>query len=206
MTEALLFDLGGVIMDIDRMRAVRAFEELGMPDADAFFDPYRQRGILGDLEAGQISEKEFLDAVRPMFTRPVTDGEIVNGLCRFLIGIPAERLERLKALRAAGYRVGLLSNTNPIMWNAFILPEFMKLGGDISDYFDDVVTSFEAGCCKPDPVIFNLALERMAITPGETTFYDDGRGNLQEAARLGLHTELVDNADPARSFMTLNRL
>ena len=191
LTPALLFDLGGVIMKIDRMEAVKAFQSLGMADADAFFDPYQQSGSFGLLEAGQITPERFRDDVRPRFRPGVTDDEIDEALCRFLIEIPAERLHRLSELRRKGHKVYMLSNTNRIMWDRFIIPEFRKLGGDLSDYFDGVVTSFEAGVCKPDERIYNYAVSKLGLTPEETTFFDDGPANIEAAQALGFKTRHV---------------
>lgn len=190
-------------MDIDRSRAVSAFAELGMADADSFFDPYLQRGYFLQLEQGLISPEEFRACVRPLFGRPVSDEEIDRGLDRFLIGIPAERLERLRALRRAGHGVYLLSNTNPIMWNGFILNEFRKLGGDISDYFNGVVTSFNAKVCKPDARIYRMAAEQFGIAPESTTFFDDGPANCSAAEQLGFKVRLVDERN---NFMKLTEL
>lgn len=203
MTKNLMFDLGGVIMDIDRRRAVKAFEELGMADADSFFDPYLQRGHFLQLEQGLVTPEQFRADIRPLFSRPVTDGEIDRGLDRFLIGIPAVRLERLAALRRAGYKVYMLSNTNPIMWNGFILNEFRKLGGSVGDYFDGIATSFEAKVCKPDARIYEYALAKFGIEAGETTFYDDGEANVEAARALGIHAEHVT---AGRDFMKLTAL
>lgn len=185
LTPALLFDLGGVIMKIERMNAVKAFEALGMADADSFFDPYMQHGAFGLLEAGQITAARFRDEVRPKFRPGVTDEEIDEALCRFLLGIPRERLERLAELRRKGYKVYMLSNTNTIMWNRDILPEFRKLGGELSDYFDGTVTSFEAGVCKPDARIYDYAVGKLGLDPAQTTFFDDGPANVEAARRLG---------------------
>lgn len=200
MKATLLFDLGGVIMEIDRLRAVKAFQQLGMDNADDFFDPYCQRGLFLQLERGEISPAEFRDAVRQLFSRHVSDDEIDAGLMQFLIGIPVERLERLQALRRAGNKVFLLSNTNPIMWNAFISSEFRKLGGDISSYFDGGVTSFEAKCCKPDERIYRLAVQNLGIVPADTVFFDDGLTNVEAARALGFKAEHV-TADS--DFMSL---
>lgn len=191
MTSDLLFDLGGVIMDIDRNRAVRAFAKLGMADANAFFDPYRQRGYFLQLEQGSLTPERFRDVIRPLFSRPVTDEEIDAGLFEFLCGIPTERLNRLASLRADGHGVYLLSNTNAIMWEGNIIPEFRKLGGSIADYFDGVITSFEVGCCKPDPRIFHMAVDRFGLNPADTTFFDDGAANVEAARLLGFRAELV---------------
>lgn len=187
-------------MDIERERAVEAFAALGMADADAFFDPYTQRGLFLQLEQGAISADEFRNRVRPLFSRPVSDEEIDCALNRFLIGIPDERLRRLKQLRSQGHGVYLLSNTNPIMWNSFIAQEFKKLGETVNDYFDGIVTSFEAKICKPDPRIFRLAAEKFGIDPAETTFFDDGAANCEAARKLGFNAELI-TAD--NSFMKL---
>ncbi|MBE6304362.1 MAG: HAD family phosphatase [Bacteroidales bacterium] len=200
MKATLLFDLGGVIMDIDRLRAVKAFQQLGMDNADDFFDPYCQRGLFLQLEQGLISPEEFRSAVRPLFSRNVSDEEIDAGLMKFLIGIPEERLLRLLDLRRAGCKVFLLSNTNPIMWNAFISSEFRKLGGDFSTYFDGGVTSFEAKCCKPDARIYQLAQQKLGIIPAETVFFDDGLANVEAARQLGFGAEHVT---PENDFMTL---
>jgi len=200
MTSDLLFDLGGVIMDIDRNRAVRAFAKLGMADADAFFDPYRQRGYFLQLEQGSLTPESFRDVIRPLFSRSVTDDEIDAGLFEFLCGIPSERLDRLASLRAAGHGVYLLSNTNAIMWEGNIIPEFCKLGRSIADYFDGVITSFEAGCCKPDPRIFRMAIDRFGLEPANTTFFDDGSANVEAARSFGFRAELV-SAD--NTFMEL---
>lgn len=190
-------------MDIDRTRAAKAFERLGMKSAGSFFDPYVQQGLFGLLEEGRISSERFYAEVKPLFSRPVTDDEIARGLCEFLLGIPDERLRRLAELRRAGYKVCMLSNTNPIMWEHFILPEFKKLGGDITDYFDGVVASFEVGCCKPDPRIYRYAVEHLGIDPAATTFFDDGEVNVEGARKCGFNAVHV-TAD--NGFMKLTRI
>lgn len=200
MTPSLMFDLGGVIIDIDRNRAVESFRRLGMKTARDFFDPYRQQGHFLLLEEGAVTPAQFRNNIRPLFSRPVTDNEIDRGLFDFLIGIPEQRLSRLADLRRQGHRVYLLSNTNAIMWTGAILPEFTKLGGDINDYFDGIITSFQARCCKPDARIFHLACSRFGIEPAETTFFDDSAANVNAARALGFRAELVD---PQNDFMSL---
>lgn len=190
-------------MNIDRLQAVNAFSRLGMKDADSFFDPYQQRGLFGLLEEGKISAKEFRRDVKPLFNRDVTDEEIDRGLFEFLRGIPEERLIRLEALRQAGHGVYLLSNTNPIMWDGYILPEFTKLGKNFNAYFDGDVESFRVGMCKPHADIFRYTLKSLNLDPAETTFFDDGAANVEAARKCGLHAEHVT---PENDFMSLTKL
>ena len=195
MIKNLLFDLGGVIMDLKRSRCVEEFRRLGMADADDFFDEYKQKGPLLKMECGEIGADEFRRQVREFIAAPVTDAMIDRALLSFLDGIPESRLDQLRALRRQ-YRVYMLSNTNPLMWEGYILPEFRKQGQDVNAYFDGVVTSFRAGVCKPDRRIFDYTVETLGIVPEETLFFDDSAANTEAASRLGFHTAHVkDNRD-----------
>lgn len=184
MIKNLLFDLGGVIMDIRRQNCEEAFRALGMPDIGDFLGDYGQTGPFAALEEGAIEPPQFRDELRRHIPRPVTDSEIDDAFNRFLIGIPVKRLEMLRQLRRR-YRVYLLSNTNPIMWNSKIADEFRREGLTREDYFDGMVTSFEAKCYKPDPAIFRYAEKTLAIDPDETLFFDDSRANVNTAIALG---------------------
>ncbi|MDE5594673.1 MAG: HAD family phosphatase [Muribaculaceae bacterium] len=199
MIKNLLFDLGGVIMDIEKDRCVEAFARLDLPDAPSYFGEYSQKGPFMLLEEGAITTDEFHRSLREDIRRDVTDAEIDHAFCQFLIGIPPHRLAELRKLRE-NYRIYLLSNTNPIMWNSTIRDEFTKEGRMREDYFDGMVTSFEARSLKPDEKIFRYAEQHLGIKPEETIFLDDSQRNLDAAARLGFHTLLVA---PGTEFATL---
>ncbi len=191
MIKNLLFDLGGVIMNLDRDRCVRAFEALGMRDADEFLGVYGQKGAFLALERGDIDADEFRREIRPLFDREVTDEEIDSAFNQFLTGIPQERLRALRQLRKR-YGVYLLSNTNPIMMNGFIAEQFRQEEGmEMKDYFDGVVASYVAKCYKPDREIFDYACEKCGIKPEETLFFDDSQANVDAARALGFYAELV---------------
>lgn len=180
----LLFDLGGVIMDLDRDRCVRAFESLGMADADDFLGVYGQKGAFLALEKGDIDAREFRRQIRPMFDRPVSDAEIDEAFNRFLLGIPRHRLETLRRLRDR-YGIYLLSNTNPIMFDGFIANEFRQEGREMADYFDGMVASYKAKCYKPDQEIFDYTRHTCGINGGETLFFDDSEANVEAARKAG---------------------
>lgn len=186
----LLFDLGGVIMDIERQRCVDAYRRLGMAHPEQFLGDYVQQGPFMMIESGEISPGEFRSTMREYLPADVTDSQIDEAFFQFLIGIPEHRLRQLRELRA-NHGIYLLSNTNPIMWNGKIKEEFTKEGLTREDYFDGMVTSFEAKSMKPDSQIFHYTVEKLGIKPEETLFLDDSQANLDAAAALGFMTALV---------------
>lgn len=199
MIKNLLFDLGGVIMDIRRLNCVASFERLGMKDADNFLGEYSQKGPFLQLEEGAISEEEFRTAVRALIDGEVSDEQIDSAFCDFLVGIPKYRLEQLRQLKKS-YNIYMLSNTNSIMWRSRIAEDFRQEGLEREDYFDGIVTSFEAQSIKPDAKIFHTIVEKLGINPDETLFLDDSQKNLDAAAQLGFHTLLVT---PGSEFFEL---
>ncbi len=199
MIKNLLFDLGGVIMDIRRLNCVASFERLGMKDADSFLGEYSQKGPFLQLEEGAISEAEFRTAVRQFIDGEVSDEQIDSAFCDFLVGIPKYRLEQLRELKKQ-YGIYMLSNTNSIMWHSRIAEDFRQEGLEREDYFDGIVTSFEARSIKPDAKIFHTVVEKLGIKPEETLFLDDSQKNLDAAAVLGFQTLLVT---PGSEFFEL---
>lgn len=190
-----MFDLGGVIMEIERMNAVKALEALGMRDVDKMLGDYGQTGPFLQLEKGEISPEEFHREIHKLMPAGVTDDQIDEAFEKFLVGIPVERLRKLEELHK-DYNIYLLSNTNKIMWDGFIADEFRKDGHDMSYYFDGTVASFEAKAYKPDAEIFRIAERRFGIKPEETIFFDDSKANCEAAAKLGFRTEWIGPENP----------
>ena len=204
MIKNLLFDLGGVIVDIRRESCVEAFESLGLKDADSYFGDYAQTGVFMQIEDGSISVDGFHAYLRERLPEGVTDKQIDEAFQKFIIGIPVRRLEQLRQLRDRGFGIYLLSNTNPIMWDGVLAENFRKEGRERADYFDGMVTSFEAGCAKPDAAIFRRVVEDCHIKPEETLFFDDSEANVEAARALGFNavhvapgTEFMDYIDRA---------
>ena len=187
----LLFDLGGVIMNIRRENCVAALEAIGIADADEMLGLYAQKGSFAQLEDGAITADQFRNAMRSRASRPITDSEIDNALNCFLIGIPRERLRALERLHGK-YNIYMLSNTNPIMFNSKIDAEFRQDGHDVNYYFDGLCLSYVEGCSKPEAKIFESVLERFDIRADETLFFDDSQTNIDAARAIGFNVQLVE--------------
>ena len=193
----LLFDLGGVIMNLRRENCVEALEQLGLKEADEMLGLYCQTGPFMQLEEGKITPAEFRAEIHRRIGCEVSDAEMDDAFNRFLLGIPVERLRALESLRKQ-YKIYMLSNTNAIMFDSKIKTDFQIDGKNREDYFDGMCLSYEEGCAKPDPQIFHNVLDKFGIKAEETLFFDDSQANLEAAARLGFRTWLVE---PGTEFM-----
>lgn len=188
MIKNLLFDLGGVIIDIRRQNCIDSFTRLGMGRVAELLDDYVQRGPAKDIEDGTIDQARFCQAIREYTGVHATDEDICSAFASFIIGAPVGRLQALRRLQQH-YRTLYLSNTNPIMWERAINPQFGQEGLAIDDYFTGGgVKSYDAGVMKPDPAIFHILERQTGIIPAETLFYDDSARNCEIAASLGYHT------------------
>lgn len=185
----LVFDFGGVLIDIDRQRCVDAFRALGFEQAEHLIGKYRQAGIFRDFELGDISSEVFCQSIRNEAGTPVEDEQIIEAWGRMLVGMAPEKLEKLLSLRSR-YKVYLLSNTNVLHWHAS-LRLFERDGHEVSDYFDDIFLSFEMHRNKPDRDIFQSVANRAGILPHETLLIDDSAANCETARSLGWHTHRV---------------
>ena len=187
----LIFDLGGVVIDLKRENAVAALTALGIEGVDQLLGLYRQEEPFLSLETGRLTSAEFFDEMRRRARAGVTDREIESAFNAFLIGLPVERLRALRSLREDGFKVYGLSNTNAVMFNSWIREAFMQEGLKVNDYFDGLVLSFEEGMCKPDPDLFMTVVKRYGLDPVETVMLDDSRKNCEAAESVGLRSACV---------------
>lgn len=192
----IIFDLGGVIIDIKREAAAKALEEIGIVEADRLLGEYEQKGVFLLLEEGRLSDSEMYDSLLPMCSPGTTCTDIKTAFEKFLTGIPVERLRRIDQLRKKGYSTYVLSNTNPIFYNDWIAKAFRQDGKTINDYFDGIVVSFQELMCKPNPDLFRNLLNRYKLDPDETIFLDDSMANCEAAQTLGIHTVNITEEGP----------
>lgn len=110
----IIFDFGGIIVDLDKQAAVHAFEALGF-EARAYINDYVQDGVFALMETGEMSPDEFCTYVRKKVGADVKDEEIFRAWNKMLVGIPVRRVQTIRNLRT-DYRTYMLSNTNAIHW------------------------------------------------------------------------------------------
>ena len=140
----IAFDLGGVVLALSYENAIRKFEEIGLRDASRHLD-----------------------------ARKLTMDECYYAWHGYVESVPQRNLDMLLQLRQQGYKVCLLSNTNPFMMQWACSPEFDGGSHPIDYYFDHLYLSYECKVMKPSPVIFQMMLEGQQASPEETLFIDD---------------------------------
>lgn len=193
MIKTIIFDLGGVIITIDNEEPKSRFKQLGVENIEEILNPYRQSGIFGDLEEGKISEEDYRQELGKIVGRQLTYEEVQHCWLGYMKEVPAYKLAALKELRDKGYRVIMLSNTNPYIMDWAESKDFPGDGQPLSSYFDAQYRSYELKLMKPDETFYRTVLSREKLLPSEALFVDDGPRNVAVASELGIKTYCPEN-------------
>lgn len=116
----LVFDLGGVLIEISLQGSVEAFKAIGFKDVELYLNAYTQKGIIGDVEAGNISDEEFRQQVSRHVGHEVSWEDCQRGWLGFMTEVKQANLDQLLKFKTMGYKITLLSNTNPFIAAGFI--------------------------------------------------------------------------------------
>jgi putative hydrolase of the HAD superfamily len=191
----IIFDLGGVLLDIDYNRTVQAFHRLGLTDAKAQFTKERQTEIFQTYERGGMTDQAFLAALGA-YMPSVHAGEIAHAWCALLGSMPLGRMELLEKL-AQRYDLFVLSNTNSIHQVEFEKTIDQKIGWErFSRAFKHIGYSHQLHLRKPDAEVFEKMLELNGLQAEETFFIDDTEEHVLSARSLGIQAfHLRDDED-----------
>lgn len=184
----ILFDLGGVLIDIDYKRPAEAFHKLGFRDFEQQYSQVAAGPLFLDLEKGLIGPDEFFQALQSMGPGQVSIQELEDAWNSILLGFRESSLALLEKIRK-DFRLYLLSNTNAVHHRAF-MEIFRKQTGrnNLDDYFDQAFYSHLIGERKPEPSAYLHVVHQAGIIPGETLFIDDTLENIDAAKKLGFQT------------------
>ena len=188
MIRNIVFDLGGVIMTICQEEAIKRFKSIGLKNVEDFLNPYTQTDIFGDIEEGKISAEQFRAKLSELIGKEVTYEECKFAWLGYRQDVPLRNLDILRKLKAQGYKLILLSNTNPFMMSWGLSGEFDGNGNSLESYFDSLYLSYKLGVMKPNKKIFQYIIDNEKIQPGESLFIDDGERNINAARLLGFKT------------------
>ncbi len=191
MIKNIIFDFGGVILNIDFQKSIDAFEELGFTDFDELFSQFKADELFMKLEVGRVSEDDFFERLKEVAPKSVEKHQLKNAWNAMLLSYRKESLEFLKNL-SSKYNLYLLSNTNEIHYAAFseMLRRETKFN-NLESFFTKTYYSHEVKLRKPDKEIYEYVMRDAKIKPEETLFIDDTYTNFDEAEKLGIKTHLL---------------
>lgn len=188
MIKNIVFDLGGVLVPLNRQACEDAFKNIGFNDFGRMLNEYVQGGFFLDYEKGLITTADFRNIIRSYINNEVSDIQIDFAMGSFLEKISESKLDFLLSLKER-FRLFMLSNTNEIAMSV-VRPFFKYDSHTISDYFEMLFLSYEMNMAKPDREIFVKMSEMGNMVAGETLFIDDSQMNIKSADSLGFKTLL----------------
>ena len=197
MIKAIVFDMGGVLIDLDPPGCIQAFKDiLGFDKITELLDPFHQKGIYGELEGGQLTTDEFRAAVLAE-SRPGSRPEDVDRCMDAMIaGMEPYKADLLRDL-SRKYPLYLLSNNNEIARIRYhkLLEE---LGLDWSTLFREEFCSYQMKMLKPSLEIFRETIRRIGLPPEEILYVDDSPVNVDVARSVGITAVLCPQGEDLR--------
>lgn len=184
----IIFDLGGVLLNLDYSLTEKAFIDAGITDFAQRYSQLQQTDTFDRLETGRMEREEFITTMQSFAATPISEQQILDAWNAMLLDFPLRRLQILQQLRNH-YDLFLLSNTNEIHEEVFNNTLMHDHGmPNIGVFFDRVYMSHRVGLRKPMPEIFQRVLDDNGLQPEHTLFIDDSPQHIAAADKLGIKT------------------
>lgn len=180
----ILFDLGGVILDIDVQATLKRFYELEFPSELLQYPNNMTSDLFFRYETGKIGTVEFRNELRRISGQDVSDEELDKAWNAMILRIPQERTQLLDRLKGR-YKLYMLSNTSALHAPVFEQMYLKVAGKTMKSLFEKVYYSFEIGWHKPDSEAWEHVIADAGIVPQETLFLDDNIHNIKASQELG---------------------
>ncbi len=185
MYKNIIFDLGGVILNIDISKTQEAFKALGVKNIEEVFRMGHVGSFFKQYESGDIDDDQFIKSIQEKAGSNPASDMVVDAWNALLLDFPPERIHFLKSIKSK-YKLFLLSNTSALHHTRFQEIFSQQFGGSLDDLFDKAYYSHVIKLHKPDKASYQLILEENFLTAGDTLFIDDSLANVAGAERAGL--------------------
>lgn len=185
--KAILFDLGGVLINLNYQNTISSFKELGLDNFEEIFTQTKQDNLFDDFETGKISAFHFINRILDKLPKGCNPNQVVTAWNAMVLDFPKNRLITLEQL-AKKYSLYLLSNTNDLHMEK-VRRELKKSSeNSLEYYFKTVFLSQNIGLRKPTFEVFQYVLKQTGFSPNEILFVDDSIQHIVSAKSLGFQT------------------
>ena len=192
--ELILFDLGGVLIDVDYQGTENAFVKLGVEDFQEQYTQFQQNQLFDLFETGQISAQHFINKLLPITRKGTSPNEVVHAWNAMIGSFPKEKIELLERL-SKQIRIALLSNTNELHM-VQVKRAWVNASSVSFEYlFEQVFLSHEIEQRKPDLETFSWVCEQLQVLPKKVLFIDDSPQHIDGASSAGLQTHFYQNPE-----------
>jgi len=180
----ILFDLGGVILDINIQATLKLFYEMGFPSEMLQFPNSMNTDVYFKYQTGKLDTGQFRDEIRKTSGVDMTNQALDDAWNAMIVRFPKERVELLKVL-SKRYNLYMLSNTSALHVQVFE-KMFLDLAGEsMHKIFKKIYYSHEIGWHKPDKEAWEYVIKDSGIKAEETLFLDDDIHNIKASQELG---------------------
>ena len=198
---AIIFDLGGVLIDIDYQKTIDAFIQLGMVDFESIYSQAAQQKLFSDYETGQVSTQYFINQLLPFLKSGTSPNKVVEAWNAMILSVPPSKIDLLEKLKNR-YPLFLLSNTNELHVQV-VRKEWAKVSKKpIESFFNTIYFSHEMHQRKPNADIFENVCALEKLDPITTLFIDDSIQHIEGAASIGLQTYHLKNSSDLYQFFS----
>ena len=186
--ENIIFDFGGVIIDIDPLLTIKALENLGFHDIEKLKTKDFYQKVIFKFEKGIDTRAVFHNKLRQYLHMDISDQQLDNAWNALLYDIPKERIHVIEQVKKH-YPIYLLSNSNEIHYDLFVRDLQLRFGyREFDELFDKAYFSFDLHLAKPHEEIFEFVINQHRLIPEKTLFIDDRIENIEGARKAGLKT------------------
>jgi len=191
----IIFDFGGVFLNVDYAKTRQAFIDAGVVNFDDFYQQSHISPLFTQLEKGLIEPSVFYSSLRRQANTQLTDEQIETAWDAMLGTFRESSVKFLQQLQDK-YKLYLLSNANAIHYEAFMQTYKDQFGkNDFESMFEGAYFSHLVHLQKPHADSYNYILEKHKLDASETLFVDDTFKNIEGAKAVGLQTLFLENGD-----------
>lgn len=200
--ETIIFDFGGVILDIDPQLTYSEFAKFGPKS----FQEEEIQTIVRKFERGILTPEKFRNEMCNALGIKITDRQFDDAWNALLFDIPSERIEIIEKVKS-NYNTLLLSNSNEIHYDLYVRDLQLRFGyREFDSLFHKAYFSFDTHLAKPDPDAFEFIINQHDLKPEKTLFIDDSPENISVANSLGIKTYLLQKPERIRDIFRNGKL